>query len=199
MIPHVTIDEDRQILIVAVPYYPSFIQDLKMRGLHGIFIKEKKHYEFGLELLPEVVSCLNHNFSKINQSPSVALSSLLTYLDEEDLLNVYRILARRYKTGVVKLLLDKTFGPFIHIEREIVASKPRRRIEMDEDSSIAEVIEDPSLAFAEIVRNLEEDTLLFRQTRPRGAREIRNDIERVRQEREPPSLNPVRRDPYRGR
>lgn len=157
-IPHIEIDEDRQVLIVAVPYYPSFIQDLRQRDLHGTWIKEKKHYEFSLALLPEVVACLNRNFPKIEQTPSVALAALLSHLDEEDLLGLYRVLARKYRTGTMRELLVHTFGPFIHIEREIIASKPARRIEIESDDDIRtveEVIEDPSSNFAEMLRDLE--------------------------------------------
>lgn len=186
MIPaHVEIDEDRQLLIVAVPYYPAFIQDLRMQGLRGNFIKERKHYEFSLALLPDVVACLNRHFPKVEQTPSVALASLLSHLDEEDLMSVYRVLAKKYKTGLMRELLTKTFGPFIHIEREIVASRPRRRIEIDDPESptAEEMIGDPSTAFAEVVRDLSERGQV---TVPRNdARDrIRRDIERERPRQE---------------
>ncbi len=193
--PHIEIDEDRQVLIVAVPYYPSFIQDLRQRDLHGHWIKEKKHYEFSLALLPEVVACLNRNFPTVEQTSSVALAALLSHLDEEDLLGIYRTLARKYRSGVMRELLIKTFGPFIHIEREIIASKPLRRIEVDDPDddprTTEEIIEDPASNFAEMVRDLEAirprvAPLPSRAERIRQTiREEQNDDQVIR--REPPA------------
>jgi hypothetical protein len=197
MIPSVMIDEDRQLLIVAVPYYPVFIQDMRARGLRGTFVKEKKCYEFPLASLPEVIACLNHNFPKVNQSPSIALSCLLAYLDDEDLLNVYRILAKKYRTGLMRTLLEKTFGPFIHIEREIIASKPSRRIELDDEIMRAEELADPSTSFAEVVRDLEESLQAGRRAGEiRAERESRRPSDWIREE---PDSSRARRDPPRRR
>lgn len=158
MIPTVAIDEDKQVLIVTVPYNPTFIQDLRNRGLRGTFNRDKKYYEFQLGLLPEVITCLSHNFPKVLQSQSVALSSLLSHLDAEDLLSVYKTLAKKYKSEtLMRSLLDKTFGAYVHIQKEIESNRPVRRIELDEEySKVEEPIGDPSSEFAETVRNLAE-------------------------------------------